>query len=624
MESPFRVRSLDRGVALGVLAFGLVAFAAFQMFVSVHRYLAMQASTMDLGAFAQVLWKISHGHWRGFSTVFQDPALGEDGSFWLYPLAFGFRWLGGVYFLFAVQVICTGLAAVGIYRAAETLKLPLMTGVLAALGFLLLPGVIGGSQFDFHPDFLALVFVVWMYVAYLEGRRTWYYTWFLAAALAKFMVLVSLVGWGVGLLLWRRRVVDGVVAVLLAAGLLLAELGWFLPTYFAGATLHANLGDYAYLGHGVLGIAVGLWRHIPELVRHVFSQRDYILWVFGPFLGLSLAGSAATPAALALFVLNAASTFSPQQNFNTQYQVMLSGWLALAAIEALARWPRWSSHLAVIMLAGTVAFETAFLGYVVVPQMRLPVAPLAEVRGVFAAISRQDVVWTQSRLGVFAYRFSLLGVDREMAPGVMLDSLQTLWRETGRADPPTAIVARTPFSPYLADVAAAALTAGYHVTRHIGHLLVIEGTRRFGAPSPAPYFDGWEPAMGTVWTLPAATQATRVGRPLWSSMALMSLAGHPGALVQAFKIVLPAGRYRLWVTWRAAQHGLGPRRLGYLWCRGLGETHVVPLTASGTYGAVTVRVTRLATLTIGVITLGRVSYVLRAIGLTRIGARATP
>jgi len=213
-------------------------------------------------------------------------------------------------------------------------------------------------------------------------------------------------------------------------------------------------------------------------------------------------------------------------------------------------------------------------------------------------------------------------VDQEMAPGVMLDGLQTLWRETGRADPPTAIVARTPFSPYLADLAAAALTAGYHVTRHIGHFLVIEGTRRFGAPSPAPYFDGWEPALGTVWTLPAATQATRVGRPLWRSMALMSLAGHPGALVQAFKIVLPAGRYRLWVTWRAAQHGLGTRRLGYLWCRGLGETRVVQLTASGTNGAVTIEVPRLSTLTIGVTTLGR-AYVLHAIGLTPIGRRVT-
>ena len=38
-----------------------------------------------------------------------------------------------------------------------------------------------GSQFDFHPDFMALPFIVWAYVYYTAERKGLYYLFFLFA-----------------------------------------------------------------------------------------------------------------------------------------------------------------------------------------------------------------------------------------------------------------------------------------------------------------------------------------------------------------------------------------------------------------------------------------------------------
>lgn len=100
---------------------------------------------MDLGYFEQAFWDISHGNWWAFSSVFQTPAVAADGSLWLYPLAYGFRYLGGDLFLFTVQAVGTGLAAWGIYRAARIHQLSSGHSVAVAILFLLYPAVLGGQ-----------------------------------------------------------------------------------------------------------------------------------------------------------------------------------------------------------------------------------------------------------------------------------------------------------------------------------------------------------------------------------------------------------------------------------------------------------------------------------------------
>jgi uncharacterized membrane protein len=153
----------------------IVVFGAWQVFFSLLKLREVQAAAMDLGYLEQVMWKISHGNWWAYSSVFQTPGIAGDGSVALYPLAYGFRYLGGSTFLFVVQAVGTGLATWGVYRAAVISKINGSMAVVLALAFMLAPGIFGGSQFDFHPDFVALPFMVWAYVAYRRGRMGRYY-----------------------------------------------------------------------------------------------------------------------------------------------------------------------------------------------------------------------------------------------------------------------------------------------------------------------------------------------------------------------------------------------------------------------------------------------------------------
>lgn len=81
-----------------------------------------------------------------------------DGLPALYPLACLFRFAGGPFPLLAVQAVGTELAAWGVARTALALQLGEWTAVLGAVLLLLAPGILGGGEFDYHPDVIALPF----------------------------------------------------------------------------------------------------------------------------------------------------------------------------------------------------------------------------------------------------------------------------------------------------------------------------------------------------------------------------------------------------------------------------------------------------------------------------------
>lgn len=259
-----------------LLFLAILLFGAFQLMVSLHKLDNFQATTMDLGTFEQEFWKISHGHWRAFSSVFQTPAISVDGSLAIYPLAYGFRFLGGAPFLFVVQAMGTALTAWGLYRAARLHQLSEGVASLTASLFLLYPAVLGGSQFDFHTDFLALPSLVWAYVYYGSSRRATYYSLLLCAALSKNMALFSIAGWGVGLVIYKRQVRDGLIAIFASAVLFVLEMDVLFPLYFRGPVQQVDRSFYGYLGHSLSGIVLGILVHFGAVVHHLLCSKDRI------------------------------------------------------------------------------------------------------------------------------------------------------------------------------------------------------------------------------------------------------------------------------------------------------------------------------------------------------------
>ncbi len=523
----------------------IMIFAGFQMIVSLHKFNNMEASTMDLGAFEQEMWKISHGHWWAFSTVFQSPALGIDGFLWLYPISYGFRFMGGAVFLFALQAAATGAAAWGIYRAAIVNHLSEWQASAVSVAFLLYPAIIGGSQFDFHPDFIALPFLIWAYVSYTSGHIRACYLLLLFAALSKNVALISIGGWGLGLIVWKHRVRDGLITLGASIAFFFAEMDWIIPRYFDGGMNRINDSLYAYLGHGYLSIAIGLVVHFPLIVHHLLGEGSYFLWILGPVLGLSLFGSASVPAMLSLLVLNALSMFPAQQSIANQYQVMLSAWVSLALIEALVRFRSKRPVLLFGVIVSTILLEAMFVVSNIVPMVTVTHHTLAAVQRAQRQISPSNVVWTQDRLGAWMYSFNMLGVAREDAVGRSLDMLNVLWNESGHgSNVPTDLVADQPLTPYFADVMSRALQSGYHISFHDGPVFIVSGTHRFRVPKPGPLAEGWQPQPG-LWRIPAWTQKIVLGKVDWATQAVSVPARAHGEIIAPVIVALAPGTYRI-------------------------------------------------------------------------------
>lgn len=597
-----------------VLVAVVILFGVFQVVVSWHRLITLQADTMDLGYFEQVLWKISYGDWWAYSTVFQTPALAADGCIWLYPLAYAFRYLGGPMVLFVVQALGTGLAAVGIYRAALLRRLAPWPAVTLAVAFLLYPAILGGSQFDFHPDFIALPAVIWAYVADAEGKPARYYTWLAVAALAKNVVLVSLVGWGIGLIVWRHRVRDGLIVVGGSLALLGAELLWIIPTYLAHGTEAINLGLYGYLGSSFSGVVVGLVTRFPALIAHLATEPVYAVWILGPVLGLVFAGGASLPAFLALWLMNAVSMFVPQQQVNDQYQVLLAGWAFLAVIEALARWPQRQAFWTAAVALSTAAFEWLLIAVYIVPLFAAPIGLAPAARAAAHHIPPDAVVWTQNHLGPTTYRARVLGVDRGAVPGIMVDGLPTLWRDArvrGLSD--TVLFGERPVSPYFASVLASALAAGYRVTYHHDGFFLVRGTPRFDVEPPASV--GYQPRTAH-WTIPAWTQASPVGRVEWqgSRPLLIARRHHPGTVLGPLLAVMKPGRYQVQLRIRSSSDGRA---------RVLGTLSDGPARRSIRAGervvTLTVAYFQTAVARLTVSTTGQARFVIQQVTVTRLG-----
>ena len=523
------------------LALGLAAAALTLFTISAVRFAHLQADTMDLGYQMQMFWQISHGNWYAFSSVFQTPALAGDGAFTMYPIAYGVRFLGGAYFLFALQAAGVTLAAWGLFRAARQKGWSDRAATAVALLFCLYPAVLGGSQFDYHPDFIALPLLIWAYVFYQADRRRAYYLCLLAVALSKNMALFGIAGWGLGLLIYRRQWRDGLIALGGGLALLGFELDWLFPRYFPGATTHLNASLYGYLGHGLSGIALGIVTHVPAVLAHLATEPVYAVWILGPVLGLALLGGAAVPAFLALFALNALSTLPEQHMVASQYQVLLAGWLFLAAIEALTRWPAWRRRWLVASAVLSAAGTLMVLGLVVAPELLMATPSPAAVTAALRAIPSRDVLYVQTHVGARAYRHPVFGQDRRATPrGPLIDGLPTLWREAPTV--PTALVVTAPTSLGFGTVAADALRAGYRVTQHHAGVVVLTGTRHFAPPVLGRRQGGWQPQQPG-WRLPAWTRLSQVGHLVWPAGALAAPAHRAGWLVRPFSTWLPAGRY---------------------------------------------------------------------------------
>jgi hypothetical protein len=321
-----------------------------------------------------------------------------------------------------------------------------------------------------------------------------------------------------------------------------------------------------------------------------------------------------------LFVLNGLSAFPPQHSLFDQYQLVLTGWLFLALVEALGRFRARARRLALVAAAGaTVIVEGFVMAHVFVPLLasRNPSLPL--VKAAVAHIPPHSAVWTESWIGPWVYRFPVMGTDTDVTTGLLLDPVSSLWRQgQAHGDHLLALVLGTPTNNYLGAVLTTAWAAGYRLHYRAGNIVVLVGRRPFANPLAATTPVGQQ-VETPVWTLPLWTKALLLGPVDWATGAYRVGLGPPRAVMPPFSVWLAPGLWRITLTYRAEDVGaLTP--LGTFWVEGRGM-HRVILRGGQSSATVDLAVRQGESVRIGLTTTGVGVFWADAITVDRVGSR---
>jgi uncharacterized membrane protein len=220
----------------------------------VDRHNSFATFDFDLGIHDQSLWLLSKGQW--FNTVCGLPVFGHHAMF-MYWLLVPLVWLGGGPNLWnLIQVVALALGAVPVYLIAKQRLRSDVLACMLGISWLLLPTVSFLAWETWHPETLAVPFLMMGY-HYATTRPTGFgtdvrrrniiaFAWLLAAMLWKEDISLAVMGIGILLIATKRWKFGG--ALLGFAALYFLVFGvWMVPT-LAGETsaygmLYGELGQ---------------------------------------------------------------------------------------------------------------------------------------------------------------------------------------------------------------------------------------------------------------------------------------------------------------------------------------------------------------------------------------------
>lgn len=340
--------------------FWLIAGSTIILFISsTIRHILFQSNALDLGWFDQGVYLISQGTSPIISFVGYH-ILGDHVAFILYPIALLYKIYPTVYWLLFLQAFSLSLAAFPLWQLAIQAGLKEKQAYTLALVYLLYPLVFNVNLFDFHPEVIAVPAIFW---AVLAARLNNLWGFCLAVIIilgCKAILSLTLLGMGIWLLLWEKKKISGIIAII--SGIL-----WFIIStkllipLLTGKSAVIEMADsrYSYLGDSLPTIIINLFLK-PDLVfGKIFTgaNLEYLILLIVPLLwGLSWRYSSAIIAAIPALALNLLADHAPQKNLTTQYSLPILPFLFLAVIATLAHNRGWLKKSKWIIIWAIIAF----------------------------------------------------------------------------------------------------------------------------------------------------------------------------------------------------------------------------------------------------------------------------
>lgn len=293
----------------------------------------------DMGIYDQGIWLVSR--WKEpFVTVRGLNYFGHHVN--LITLLFvPAYWLGaGPHFLYLVETIWLGLAAVPVYLLGRHYLHSAWMAVTIALAYLLHPAVQWINWWHFHPDALIILPLLLAYWLALTGRWRWFAVAVVVtlsakedAAMAVF-VLGLIVAWKhnrrVGLLTAGAGVVWFLVATRVVIPRANGGVGPFYEDFFPG------------LGNSLTEIAWNAVRHPSRVWRLAIeeSRLVYYLKLFAPVGFLAVLGAPGVLIGAPQLLVNVMAGHAGLHDIRYHYSAVIVAAIFIGVIEAIARLSR--------------------------------------------------------------------------------------------------------------------------------------------------------------------------------------------------------------------------------------------------------------------------------------------
>lgn len=271
----------SRKVGAFLLVVLITAYVFLLTRASWQRFEGQKMGAYDLGIFDAAIWLISQGK-SPTLTLRGMHLLGDHFSVILYGIAPLYGLFPSPKTLLAVQSLALGLGAVPIYRLALRQTLRVEAAVVFAFVYLMHPTVAGSNLAQFHPDTLALPFLLVALDAFDARHWKIYAVALVLTCLVKEVAGVSVIM--VGILVFYTHHKKGLATI--AGGMLALIVSMTTLKSFAHGADSGYLALYAHYGDTPLQVILHLLTH-PQISLRAFLTPGGRLVLTG--LGMSLA-----------------------------------------------------------------------------------------------------------------------------------------------------------------------------------------------------------------------------------------------------------------------------------------------------------------------------------------------
>ena len=322
----------DEPALIGLAAIILIWFIVFER-LAWNRHAVFATFDFDLGHHDQAIWLLSHG--KGFITVSGMPVLGHHFTVAYFALA-PLYWLGGgPQLLILLQNAALAVAAVPIYLLARDLLRNAWWALALAAVWLLNPSVQWLAWETWHPETMAIPFLLTAYLMASRKRWPWYWVLLVVTLAWKEDIAIAVAVLGI-ILAFRGERRIGLLTFGLAVVWFIVAYGIAMP-HFNGGTNHAGT-FYGELGESPTEIARTMLTK-PDVVIDRLTNNDtlgYARDLLAPFGFLPLLAPLVL-IGLPQFFANVLANANFFWDIRFHYTSMILAALALACVEGVAR-----------------------------------------------------------------------------------------------------------------------------------------------------------------------------------------------------------------------------------------------------------------------------------------------